>query len=36
LAKEIVQRTHGGPGADAALEGLVEIVTHVERNLRGT
>ncbi len=35
LAKEIVQRTHGGPGADAALEGLVEILAHVERNLRG-
>jgi Histidine kinase-, DNA gyrase B-, and HSP90-like ATPase len=35
LAKEIVQRTHGGPGADAALEGLVEILAHAERNLRG-
>jgi hypothetical protein len=35
LAKEIVQRTHGGPGADAALEGLVEILAHTERNLRG-
>ena len=36
LAKEIVTRTHGGPGADAALEGLVEILAHAERNLRGT
>jgi len=36
LAKEIVTRTHGGPGADAALEGLVEILAHTERNLRGT
>jgi hypothetical protein len=35
LAKEITQRTHGGPGADAALEGLVEILAHAERNLRG-
>jgi hypothetical protein len=35
LAKEIVQRTHGGPGADTALEGLVEILAHTERNLRG-
>ena len=35
LAKEIVSRTHGGPGADAALEGLVEILAHAERNLRG-
>jgi hypothetical protein len=35
LAKEIVQRTHGGPGTDAALEGLVEILAHAERNLRG-
>lgn len=35
LAKEIVQRTHGGPGADAALESLVEILAHAERNLRG-
>jgi len=36
LAKEIVMRTHGGPGADAALGGLVEILAHAERNLRGT
>jgi len=35
LAKEIVSRTHGGPGADNALEGLVEILAHAERNLRG-
>ncbi|MBN2574358.1 MAG: ATP-binding protein [Deltaproteobacteria bacterium] len=35
LAKEIVARTHGGPGADSALEGLVEILAHTERNLRG-
>ena len=35
LAKEIVARTHGGPGADNALEGLVEILAHTERNLRG-
>jgi hypothetical protein len=35
LAKEIVSRTHGGPGADVALEGLVEILAHTERNLRG-
>lgn len=35
LAKEIVQRTHGGPGTDVALEGLVEILAHAERNLRG-
>ena len=35
LAKEIVSRTHGGPGADAALEGRVEILAHAERNLRG-
>jgi hypothetical protein len=35
LAKEIVQRTHGGPGTEAALEGLVEILAHAERNLRG-
>jgi hypothetical protein len=35
LAKEIVSRTHGGPGADSALEGLVEILAHAERNLRG-
>ena len=35
LAKEIVSRTHGGPGADPALEGLVEILAHTERNLRG-
>ena len=36
LAKEIVSRTHGGPGADQALEGLVEILAHTERNLRGS
>jgi hypothetical protein len=35
LAKEIVLRTHGAPGADNALEGLVEILAHAERNLRG-
>ncbi len=35
LAKEIIQRTHGGPGADTALEGLVDILAHAERNLRG-
>jgi hypothetical protein len=35
LAKEIVQRTHGGPGTEVALEGLVEILAHAERNLRG-
>jgi hypothetical protein len=35
LAKWIVARTHGGPGADAALESLVEILAHAERNLRG-
>jgi hypothetical protein len=35
LAKEIVSRTHGGPGADHALESLVEILAHAERNLRG-
>jgi len=35
LAKEIVSRTHGGPGADNALDGLVEILAHTERNLRG-
>jgi hypothetical protein len=35
LAKEIVSRTHGGPGADNALDGLVEILAHAERNLRG-
>jgi hypothetical protein len=36
LAKEIVARTHGGPGAAQALDGLVEILAHVERNLRGS
>ena len=36
LAKEIVSRTHGGPGADGAMEGLVEILAHAERNLRGS
>jgi hypothetical protein len=36
LAKEIVARTHGGPGAEQALEGLVEILAHAERNLRGS
>jgi hypothetical protein len=35
LAREIVARTHGGPGADQALDGLVEILAHAERNLRG-
>jgi hypothetical protein len=35
LSKEIVSRTHGGPGADHALEALVEILAHAERNLRG-
>jgi hypothetical protein len=35
LAKEIAQRTHGVPGSEAALESLVEILAHAERNLRG-
>jgi len=35
LAKEIAQRTHGVPGSEAALESVVEILAHAERNLRG-
>jgi hypothetical protein len=35
LAKEIALRTHGVPGSEAALESLVEILAHAERNLRG-
>jgi hypothetical protein len=35
LAKEIAQRTHGVPGSEAALESMVEILAHAERNLRG-
>ena len=35
LAKEITLRTHGVPGCEAALEGMIEILAHAERNLRG-
>jgi hypothetical protein len=35
LAKEIALRTHGVPGSEAALDSLVEILAHAERNLRG-
>ncbi len=35
LAKEIALRTHGVPGCEAALEGMIEILAHAERNLSG-
>ena len=34
LAKEIVQRSYGGPESGELLERLVEILAHAERNLR--
>jgi hypothetical protein len=34
LTKEIVQRTHSGPGTEPVLESFVEILSHCERNLR--
>jgi hypothetical protein len=33
FAKEVVLRAHGVPGSDEALESLVEILAHAERNL---
>jgi hypothetical protein len=35
LAKEIVVRTTGQPEMSDALESLVEVLAHAERNLRG-
>jgi hypothetical protein len=33
FAKEVALRAHGVPGSEAALESLVEILAHAERNL---
>jgi hypothetical protein len=33
FAKEVALRAHGVPGSEEALEGLVEILAHAERNL---
>jgi len=35
FAKEVAYRAHGVPGSEAALESLVEILAHAERNLSG-
>jgi hypothetical protein len=35
FAKEIALRAHGVPGSEEALESLVEILAHAERNLSG-
>jgi hypothetical protein len=34
LTREIVQRTHGAPGSDAALDAFIDILAHAERNLK--
>ena len=33
FAKEVALRAHGVPGSEEALESLVEILAHAERNL---
>jgi len=35
FAKEVAFRAHGVPGSEEALESLVEILAHAERNLSG-
>ena len=35
FAKEVALRAHGVPGSEEALESLVEILAHAERNLSG-
>jgi hypothetical protein len=35
FAKEVAFRAHGVPGSEEALESLVEILAHAERNLGG-
>jgi hypothetical protein len=35
FAKEVAHRAHGVPGSEQALESLVEILAHAERNLGG-
>ena len=35
FAKEVALRAHGVPGSEEALESLVEILAHAERNLAG-
>jgi hypothetical protein len=35
FAKEVAYRAHGVPGSEDALESLVEILAHAERNLAG-
>jgi hypothetical protein len=35
FAKEVAHRAHGVPGSEEALESLVEILAHAERNLAG-
>jgi hypothetical protein len=36
FAKEVALRAHGVPGSEEALESLVEILAHAERNLSGS
>jgi hypothetical protein len=36
FAKEVAFRAHGVPGSEEALESLVEILAHAERNLAGS
>jgi hypothetical protein len=36
FAKEVAFRAHGVPGSEEALESLVEILAHAERNLSGS
>ncbi len=35
LAKELVQKSYAQPGSETLLDHMVEILAHVERNLRG-
>jgi hypothetical protein len=35
LAKELVQKSYAQPGGEMLLDHMVEILAHVERNLRG-